>query len=313
MTNDVIFDRYVMRRKLRRWRIATILIAVIAVLGIISLNTDLIDQDHIAHVKISGIIQDDERLLALLDNINKDERAKALIISISSPGGTTYGGEKIYKAVKNISSNKPVIADIRTMATSAGYMIASGANHIIAGDNSIVGSIGVIFQYPQLSELMDKIGVSLEEIKSSPLKAAPSPFQNADEDAKDMIRDSVMDSYQWFVDIVQQNRGFDAQTALKLSDGSIFTGRQAVQNGLVDEIGNEGVIKAFLERENIDPDLPILNQSSDRVGNGGLLTNLLYTFILQNIDISNISTADTPLTELIFLDGLVSFWHPIVH
>src|SRR3546814_18372798 len=95
----------------------------------------------------------------------RSDIGKALAVSISSPGGTTYGGERIFKAIRAVAAKKPFVSDIRTLAASAGYMIAAAGDTIIAGESSITGSIGVIFQYPQVAEMMDKLGVSLEEIK----------------------------------------------------------------------------------------------------------------------------------------------------
>ena len=172
---------------------------------------------------------------------------KALIVRLESPGGTSFGGEALYKAVRRVAAEKPTVSEVRTLAASAAYMVACGTDHIVAGDTSIVGSIGVIFQYAQVSELLNKIGVSVEEIKSAPLKSEPSPFHAASDEAKAMIQSMISDSYGWFVDLVSECRGLSRTETLKLADGSIFTGRQAVSNGLVDEIGGEQEIRVFLE------------------------------------------------------------------
>ena len=157
MDQNSVFDRHNLRRKLRFWRIATVVVVLLIVGSIfLTQNEDIISGDHIARVEITGVIQDDDELIARLDRIAEDEYAKALILTISSPGGTTFGGERIYKAIKRVSEKKPVVADIRTLAASAGYMIAAASDHIVAGETSIVGSIGVIFQYPQVSELLEK-------------------------------------------------------------------------------------------------------------------------------------------------------------
>ena len=130
---------------------------------------------------------------------------KGVILSIDSPGGTTAGGEATFEAVRKVAADKPVVAQVGTLAASAGYMIASAADHIVARQSSIVGSIGVLVQFPDVTGLMDKIGVKLEEVKSSPLKAEPSPFNPTTDEERAMIRSMIMDSYEWFVGLVDVN------------------------------------------------------------------------------------------------------------
>jgi protease-4 len=257
MDHSAIADRRQLRRKLTFWRIAAIGIALLAVFAAAAWRwPDSGARDHIARVSITGIIQDDAELLERLDRIARNDRAKALVVTISSPGGTTYGGEVIFKALRKVAEKKPVVSDVRTLAASAGYMIATAGDTIIAGESSITGSIGVLFQYPQMKELMDKIGVSLEEIKSAPLKAEPSPFHPASEEAKTMIRAMVMDSYDWFVDLVVERRNLPRAEVLRLADGSIFTGRQALAAKLVDQLGGPEEIRAYLEERKVSADLP---------------------------------------------------------
>ncbi len=126
-------------------------------------------------------------------------------------------------------------------------MTATAGDYIVAGESSITGSIGVIFQYPQVQDLLDKLGVSLQEIKSAPLKAEPSPFHAASDDAKAMIRAMVMDSYDWFVGLVSDRRHMSREEVLKLADGTIFTGRQALKVKLVDALGGDAEIRAYLK------------------------------------------------------------------
>src|SRR5690606_29835477 len=161
--------------------------------------------------------------------------------------------ERIYQAIRAVAEKKPVVSDIRTLAASAGYMIATAGDTIIAGDNSITGSIGVIFQYPQIAELMDKLGISLAELKSTPLKAEPSPFHPPSEAAQQMIRSMILDSYDWFVDLVAERRKLSREEALRLADGSIFTGRQALQARLVDSLGGPEKIRDYLEGQGVSP------------------------------------------------------------
>ncbi|MEP2980168.1 MAG: signal peptide peptidase SppA [Lentilitoribacter sp.] len=309
MDQNSVFDRHNLRRKLRFWRIATVLV-VLLIIGSIVLtqNDEIISGDHIARVEINGIIQDDDELIARLDGIAEDEYAKALILTISSPGGTTFGGERIYKAIKRVSEKKPVVADIRTLAASAGYMIAAASDHIVAGETSIVGSIGVIFQYPQVSELLEKIGVSYEEIKSSPLKAEPSPFHPASDEAVAMINSMVIDSYDWFVDLVAENRNLTRAETLKIADGSIFTGRQSLENKLVDSLGGEAEIRAFLETKEISKDLEIIERRKPRVPQAPFLMGSFEGIIQKILGFDSKIPPNWLKDQKLFLDGLLSVW-----
>ena len=309
MDQNSVFDRHNLRRKLRFWRIATVLV-VLLIIGsvILTQNEEIISSDHIARVEINGIIQDDDELIARLDSIAEDEYAKALILTISSPGGTTFGGERIYKAIKRVSEKKPVVADIRTLAASAGYMIAAASDYIVAGETSIVGSIGVIFQYPQVSELLEKIGVSYEEIKSSPLKAEPSPFHPASDEAVAMINSMVIDSYDWFVDLVAENRDLTRAETLKIADGSIFTGRQSLENKLIDSLGGEAQIRAFLETKEISEELEIIERRKPRVPQAPFLMGSFEGIIQKILGFDSKIPPNWLKDQKLFLDGLLSVW-----
>jgi protease-4 len=309
MDQNSVFDRHNLRRKLRFWRIATVLV-VLLIIGsvILTQNEEIISSDHIARVEINGIIQDDDELIARLDSIAEDEYAKALILTISSPGGTTFGGERIYKAIKRVSEKKPVVADIRTLAASAGYMIAAASDHIVAGETSIVGSIGVIFQYPQVSELLEKIGVSYDEIKSSPLKAEPSPFHPASDEAIAMINSMVIDSYDWFVDLVAENRGLTRAETLKIADGSIFTGRQSLENKLIDSLGGEAEIRAFLETKEVSEELDIIERRKPRVPQAPFLMGSFEGIIQKILGFDSKIPPNWLKDQKLFLDGLLSVW-----
>ena len=311
MDQSAIADRRQLRRKLTFWRVAAILVALAAVFAVVAWRWPGGEAgDHIARVKIIGIIRDDAELLERLDRIARNDRAKALVVTIASPGGTTYGGEVIFKALRKVAEKKPVISDVRTLAASAGYMIATAGDTIIAGESSITGSIGVLFQYPQMKELMDKIGVSLEEIKSAPLKAEPSPFHPASEDAKAMIRSMVMDSYDWFVDLVAERRKLPRAEVLRLADGSIFTGRQALANKLVDTLGGPEAIRAYLDERKVKADLPVVDyEAAGRSGFpflGSSMREFARSVLGLPVDLQ--PTIEKLTGEKLFLDGLVSVW-----
>ncbi|MGK6316109.1 signal peptide peptidase SppA [Neorhizobium sp. DT-125] len=313
MDQMAIADRRSLRRKLSFWRI----VALVFLIGIGFALYRFAGGDrvgsavpHVARIEISGLISDDKELLERLDRIADSSQAKALVVSISSPGGTTYGGERIFKAIRHVAEKKPVVSDIRTLAASAGYMIATAGDQIVAGESSITGSIGVIFQYPQIAEMMQKIGVSLEEIKSAPLKAEPSPFHPASEEARTMIRNMVMDSYGWFVDLVADRRKLPREEVLKLADGTIFTGRQALGVKLVDKLGGDEDIRAYLESRGVSKDLPVVDWKERRSSSSFWLASAMAEFFRQ----TGLGEAIAPYafrmfgTDKLFLDGLVSVW-----
>lgn len=309
-----IAERRQLRRKLSFWRVAAFLLiaAVIVAAGAYIYGSEEGGraQAHVARVNISGLIVDDTELVERIEAIEKNDSVKAVIVSINSPGGTTYGGETTYKALRRLALKKPVVADIRTLAASAGYMIAVGGDYIVAGESSITGSIGVIFQYPQIKPLLDKIGVSLEAIKSAPLKAEPSPFNTASEESKAAIKAMVDDSFAWFVDIVVERRKLPRPEVLRLADGRIFTGRQAAKEKLVDKIGGLKEIRDYLATRKVSADLPVLEwkpkPASSNFLLGALATNLANSLGLGWL--ANASAIKNMSEDKLLLDGLVSVW-----
>lgn len=311
---DDLIDRRRLRRKLTFWRALTIIVILLAIGGIAAWfgGDGTGSGSHIAKVRITGTITQDDKLLERLEKIRKSPRVAGVIIQIDSPGGTTTGGESIYEAVRKIAAEKPVVAEVGTLAASAGYMIASATDHIVARQSSIVGSIGVLIQYPDVTGLMDKIGIKLEEVKSSPLKASPSPFKPTNEEERAMVRRLIMDSYDWFVDIVANRRSMTREQALALADGSIFTGRQGLQNKLVDALGGEEEAVAWLESKGVAPDLRVIEWKPKEGTASLLLSQSLVRNIARALGLPK-QSGDVVRElgmERLFLDGLVSVWHP---
>ncbi|MGX9143375.1 signal peptide peptidase SppA [Mesorhizobium sp. 128a] len=313
---DDLIDRRRLRRKLTFWRGAAI---VIVALGVVALASWFYGEDiggtsvdHIAKVRIEGTITEDEELIKRLETIRTSSQVKGVILVIDSPGGTTVGGESIYEEVRKLAADKPVVAEVGTLAASAGYMIASASDHIVARKTSIVGSIGVLIQYPDLSGLMDKVGVKLEEVKSSPLKAAPSPFKPTNDDERAMVRKLILDSYDWFVGIVAERRKMTREQALALADGSIFTGRQGLANGLIDAVGGESVAIDWLATKGVDAKLKVVEWKDTERRGGFLFSKAIARSVGSALGLSD--AGSDVLHEIgadrLFLDGLVSVWHP---
>jgi protease-4 len=190
-------------------------------------------------------------------------------------------------------------------------MIASAADHIVARQSSIVGSIGVLVQFPDVTGLMEMVGVKVEGVKSSPLKAEPSPFTPTTEEERAMLRALVMDSYDWFVGLVEERRPLTRAEVLAVADGSIFTGRQALERKLVDSLGGEDEAVAWLAGKGVDGKLDVIEWKPTR--RGGLLSPLSVAgalAALTGLDRSGGELARKAGADRLFLDGLVSLWHP---
>lgn len=309
---DYILDRHRLRRKLTFWRV----ICVVAVIGLIGLAAWSMSGDktatgekHVARLALSGLLTGDRETLKLIDGIAKSNAA-GVIVTIESPGGTTTGAEKIYAELRRLAAKKPVVAVIETTGASGAYIAAMGADRIVAHGNSLVGSIGVLFQYPNLSRAMETIGVKMEEIKSSPLKAAPNPFENASPEARAALASLVTDSYDWFRDLVRERRNLTEEELKVVADGRVFTGRQALQVKLVDQLGSERDAIAWLEAERkIDKGLPLRewrrpSKSRFDVFSLGSLADLVGL-----PGVAALLRAGEREAQTASLDGLLALWH----
>jgi protease-4 len=311
---DDIIDRQRMRRKLTFWRAAAVIAIIAGLIGLIAmLGGDRFGpqtRDHVAKIAVEGTITGDDRLLALIERVRKNEQAQGVIIAIDSPGGTTAGSEAVHDAVRKLAAEKPVVAQIDTLAASGGYMVAIAAEHIVARQSSIVGSIGVIVQYPNFTGLLENWGIDVRAIKSTPLKAEPSFFGEPPEGAEEMLRTLVLDSFDWFKEMVAERRGFDQATIDRLADGSVYSGRISLENGLVDELGGEDAARAWLTSQGIDAELKTIRWEPERDDGGLFGLGLAADFVAARIGLSGPGAAVTnALNQRLFLDGLISLWH----
>src|SRR5262249_54749371 len=224
---------------------------------------------HIARVQVSGIITDDQKMQDLLDKVGKSDRVKAVILDINSPGGTTTGGEAMYDAIRRLAEKKPVVAVCGTLATSAAYIVALATDRIFVYGNTITGSVGVIFQWADVTELLHTLGIKVEEVKSGPLKAVPSPFEPADEKTRALSEEMVQEAKTWFVNLVAERRKIGPAAVPGLTDGRIYSGRQAVDLKLVDQIGDERDAKTWLTKErNVPSGLKVVDWKPEQESSG---------------------------------------------
>ena len=185
----------------------------------------------------------------MLKKIAENDSVEALILSIDSPGGSVVGSEILYESIRKVSEKKPVVAVMRNVAASGGYMAAIAADHLVARGNTITGSVGVIAQMPNAHQLLDRLGVSMLEVKSGPLKAQPSPFQPLEENVVDAKQAMVAESFDWFLNLVTERRSLSDSAVEQIIAGGVFTGRQAKELALIDGLGGEEEAVAWLESE----------------------------------------------------------------
>src|SRR5712672_675417 len=319
---DTIVDRRRMRRKLTFWRVFATLVVICAVVAVGAAlrvpGTDVLTgqpSGSIARVTITGLIRGDQERVEALDRLGKS-RARAVIVHINSPGGTTSGSEQLHDSLMRLKEQKPLVVVVDGLAASGGYIAAVAADHIVALETSLVGSIGVLFQYPNVSDLLKTLGIKVEEIKSSPLKAAPNGFEPTSPEARAAIEAIVSDSYAWFRGLVKARRQLDDAGLDRVADGRVFTGRQGVALKLVDEIGDERAALAWLAKEkNIDPKTPVRDyRLRERFSDWPFL----HTATVATLDALGLSSLARRLeewgalqaVERLNLDGLLALWHP---
>jgi len=317
---DLIVDRRRMRRKLTFWRVIAIGVVVLAVAGVAALGSNRAGftgvRPYIARVTIEGLIRGDRDRVQALDRLARSSLARAVIIHVDSPGGTTAGSEQLYDSLSRLRDKKPIVIVVDSLAASGAYITALAGDHIVAQQTSLVGSIGVLFQYPNFADLLDKIGVKVEAVKSSPLKASPSGFEPTSPEAKAALESIIKDSYAWFKNLVQDRRHLSDSELQTVSDGRVFTGHQAIDLKLIDELGDEQAALAWLAKEkNVDVKLPVRDYELR-----GRFSDLpfLHASVVALLDATGLSTLARRLedwgmvaeVERFNLDGLLALWHP---
>jgi protease IV len=320
LESDVIVDRRRIRRKLTFWRVAAVAIAIAAIAAIGVLATPggrgaFTTSGSIARVSIDGLIRSDRERVEALERLEKSQAA-AVVVHINSPGGTTAGSEQLYDSLVRLKAKKPLVVVVEGLAASGGYITAIAADHIVAQQSSLVGSIGVLFQFPNVGELLKTVGVKVEEVKSSPLKAAPNGFEPTSSEAREALDALVKDSYAWFKGLVKERRGMDDALLEKVADGRVFTGRQALDLKLVDQLGDEKTAVAWLvEQKGVKKDLPVRDYKlSPRFGDLTFLRTAA-SVVLDAIGLGAIAhrveqAGVVQAVDRLTLDGMLALWHP---
>jgi protease-4 len=312
--SDYLAERRILRRRLSFWRIAAVA-ALIGALGVggyrlAGSGPAASFTPHIARLTIAGIITGDRATLKRIGEL-ETSNAAAVLVAIDSPGGTASGAERIHDALRRLAARKPTVAVVGTLAASGGYIVALGADQIVAQGNALLGSIGVIFQYPNFSKLLETVGVRYEEVKSSPLKAAPNGFEPTSPEARAAIAMLVEDSYAWFKSLVKERRGLTDAELAAVADGRVYTGRQSLDLRLTDRLGGEREAIAWLERErNVPEGLPVRDWKPrgtlESLGLGSLSSSVLDALGLDRL--ARLFGHGAGLAEARMLDGLAAIW-----
>jgi protease-4 len=301
LETDLILDRRRLKRNLFFWRTFAVLAVLAAVLVALHGKGLGIGRAHVARLQINGLITEDRKLTRAVEKLADDTSVKALIVSIDSPGGSVAGGESLHDAIAHVGAKKPVVAVMGGLAASAGYMVAVPANRIFAHEATLTGSIGVLLEAPELSGLLAKIGVDAQTIVSGPLKDQPSLTHALSPQGHEVLQALVMDMYDQFVGMVSTGRHMDPDKVRQLGDGRAYTGRQALQLGLIDSIGGEQDARDWLaSAKGVSADLPVEDVSTSGFAERTLSGTLGPLFV---------GLWKTVVSQGVMLDGAWAIWH----
>ena len=243
---------------------------------------DLKKSPHIARIKIEGPIFDDFSLNRLIYNLGVDPNVKGVILHINSPGGSVVGAESTFVALSQLSEEKPSVAVLGETATSGGYLIAVATDKIISRSNTLTGSIGVILQYPNLSKFLKNIGIDINTLRSSDLKASINFFEPPTPKAIEEHKQVIDETFLWFKGLVAEKRNLSDINLETVSQGGVFTGRKAKKLGLVDLIGGEREAIKYLEEKIDIKGIPLVDWVSSKESSS------LFDLIFREGEISNL-------------------------
>jgi len=201
-------------------------------------RASFIARERIGVVPLKGMITDAKPVVDVLERFSKDDSIKAIVLRIDTPGGGVGPSQEIFEKVRSVRKKKTVVASMGSMATSGGYYVACAAEKIVANPGSLTGSIGVIMHFTNMEDLFKKVGLRASVIKSGRFKDAGSPFRDMTKEERELLQALIDDVHEQFVEAVSESRGLEKGRVIEVADGRVFTGRQALQIKLVDELGD---------------------------------------------------------------------------
>jgi len=295
------------RRRLFFWRTISLITVVIIVYLSFENQEKSSSNGYIANYNISGLLISADDIIEDLEELKSNNEVNSIIISVDSPGGTTVSAEEIYLKLKEVSLVKPTAIVMRNIATSGAYLLSLGGDVIFSRENTITGSIGVLLQWARVDEALSKLGIEVNEVKSGKLKAEPDFFGEIDEDAQKVTKEIIDETFEWFIRIVKVERNLNPSEIYTISDGRIFTGRQAIELNLVDEIGDKNDAKIWLvKNKEIDSNSVIIDYGKSKK------PSFIELSLANIMDYFNISTPYTGRIRsnlsLVNNGGLQSVW-----
>ena len=223
--------------------------------------------DEIAVVELRGVITSADDIVRQFKNYRENQSIKAILLRIDSPGGSAVASQEMYEEVKKTrDSGKPVVVSMGSLAASGGYYVACGSSRLVANPGTLTGSIGVISEFLQLHEMLDKIGIDVKTIKSGRMKDAGSQTRKMTVEDQKYFQSLLDDVHDQFIEVVETERKLNHEDALALADGRVFTGKQALQYGLVDTLGTfEDAITIAAELAGIEGEPAIVRERERRL------------------------------------------------
>ncbi len=292
--NDFLNQYFVSRKSLIKKTLATFLFLFL--LSLIFFNEKQ-NNPFIGKIYLEGIIKDKFEILTEIENIKNDKNAKGLIIIVNSPGGTFVSSKEVFNAIEQVSKKIPTAVYMREIATSGAYLAALGANKIFLSEGTITGSIGVILQTADFTNLLEKLGINPLVVKSGDLKAVPNPIEKMDAKKLNYINKIISQMQEQFLETVKSRRKINSQTIKIISDGRIFTGNEAKKLNLVDELGFESDALDWIRKEaELNNDVKVIDFNDE---------NNIFSIINLNFLKKKINNL-----ELSFNNGILAIWIP---
>tara|TARA_B100000029_G_scaffold52089_1_gene47361 strand:+ start:4724 stop:5593 length:870 start_codon:yes stop_codon:yes gene_type:complete len=282
------------------WRAISAIVVVLFVSALLGKEGIFDRGAYVGLLTIEGVIIDDRRRARAIDALLEDPDLSALIIYVNSPGGSSAASESLYRSLHRLANVKPVVTVMGGVAASGGYLAAVAAERIFARESTVTGSIGVVLEVTNFVELMRMAGIGHETLRSGPLKAQPNPLEPMSPAGREMGQSLVEDVHQMFRKIVGERRGLQGEKLDDITDGRVFSGVSAYQNGLIDAIGGMAEARVWLKET-----YGISDKGAEReieTGHSVGLSEWAGAFL----------TGRSDFVGRLTLDGLVSVWHPSV-
>ncbi|GAB4171294.1 MAG: signal peptide peptidase SppA [Rickettsiaceae bacterium] len=254
---DYLIERKRDKRQIIKWKLFSLMVIIFLLFNLgnklqlpsasnFGPSMTAAQKDRIASIKIQEIIFDDLERVKNLAALAEDKSVKALLVNINSPGGSVVGSEMLYNTLKKIAKSKPVVVVMGSLAASGGYLIALGGDYIVAHNGTLTGSIGVIMQSAEVTELAERLGIKFDNFKSDALKASPNPTEKVTPEVRQATMESIYQVYDYFIEQVALRRKLDLNYVRKIADGRVYSGRQALELKLVDAIGDQDTALEWL-------------------------------------------------------------------